>query len=255
MKRLFILVTFLSTLAIATSAQTAQIGGRQWKLVELNGSQVGISSAYLEFDRDQNRMSGNAGCNRMFGGVEIRGRQIVFSNIGTTRMACADGRVQGTETAFLTALKNIDRFRQSGDTLELSNRRRVLIRFVAKQDSDHAGGAVRLENKKWVLESIGSTSVSKTGRTAFIAFDKAKASAGGNSSCNVFGGSYTASGSTLKITEVISTMRACIEDERMDIERQFLDALRATNRYKIQNEKLILYRDDRLLLTMTGEAK
>lgn len=254
MKRLFILVIFLSTLAIAASAQTTRIGGRQWKLLELNGSRVGTSNAYVEFDTAEKRVSGNAGCNRMFGGVEIHGRQIVFSNIATTRMACADPRIQGIETAFLAALKNVDRFRQSGNTLELSNRRRVVIRFVANQNSDHPG-AVGLEDKKWVLESLGSGPVSKIGRTAFLAFDKAKASAGGNSSCNVFGGSYSAKGSTLKITEVMSTMRACIEDERMDIERQFLDALRETNRYKIQDDKLMLYRDDRLLLTMTGEAK
>jgi heat shock protein HslJ len=154
----------------------------------------------------------------------------------------------GAETAFLSALKNIDRFRQSRNTLELLKGRRVVIRFSATPAS-------RLEDKKWVLDSIGSTSVSKIGRTAFLVFDKTKASAGGNSSCNVFGGTYSATGSTLKITEVISTMRACIEDERMEIERQFLDALRETNRYQVRNNKLMLYKDDRLLLTMTGEAK
>ena len=251
MKRLFILVIFLSTLATAASAYTPRIGGRQWKLVELNGSRIGTSNAHFEFDRDQKRMTGNSGCNRMFGGVEIRGRQIVFSNIGTTRMACADRRMQDIETALLAELKNVDGFQQSGNTLELLDHRRVAVKFVAAPPE----GPTRLEDKKWVLESIGTASVSKIGRTAFLAFDKSKASAGGNSSCNVFGGSYSATGTTLKITDVISTMRACVEDERMDIERQFLDALRETNRFKIRNDKLMLYRDDRLLLTMTGEAK
>jgi heat shock protein HslJ len=86
-------------------------------------------------------------------------------------------------------------------------------------------------------------------------FDKNKGSAGGNSSCNVFGGSYTATGRTLKITEVISTMRACIEDDRMSIEREFLDGLRQANRYEIERGKLMLYRNQRLLLTFDGERK
>jgi heat shock protein HslJ len=223
--------------------------GRQWKLVELNGSPVKASNAYLEFDLARKRMTGHGGCNRMFGGIEISGRRIAFSAIGTTRMACSDMSV---ETAFLTALKGIDRFRQSGNTLELTKGRRVVMRFTDKQAPIRSSG---LEEKKWVLESIGSTPVSKIGRTAFLVFDKVKASAGGNSSCNIFGGSYSSEADTLKITDVISTMRACIEDERMDIERQFLDALRETNRYKIRNSELMLYRDDRLLVTMIGGPK
>ena len=86
-------------------------------------------------------------------------------------------------------------------------------------------------------------------------FDPAKRSAGGDSSCNVFGGSYSAIGNTLKLTEIVSTMRACIEDDRMLIERQFLDALRATNRYEIERGKLMLYQNRRLLVTLNGEAK
>src|SRR6478736_5822102 len=110
MKRTFLLITFVSALCYGASAQPLKMDGRPWKLVELNGSRIESSRAYLEFDRDRKRMTGNAGCNRIFGGVEIRGRQIVFSNIGTTRMACADGEAQAVETALLSALKRVDRF-------------------------------------------------------------------------------------------------------------------------------------------------
>ena len=257
MKRIFLLLALLSIFGIAASAQSLHIDGRQWKLIELNGSPVGTSNAYLQFDGGQTRVSGNAGCNRMFGVVEIRGRQIVFSNIGTTRMACVAPLSQKSETAFLSRLKNVDRFRLSENTLEMMVGRRVALRFEApvKQKPEDPSDAVQLEDKKWMLESIGSSGVSKTGRTAFLVFDNAKGSAGGNSSCNVFGGSYSSTGGTLKITEIISTMRACVEDERMDIERQFLDGLRETNRFNIRNGKLMLYRNDRLLLTLAGESK
>jgi Heat shock protein len=249
MKRTFLLITFLIALCIGVAAQPLHIDARQWKLVELNGSPIKASNAYLEFDFDQKRMTGNSGCNRMFGGFEISGRKLAFSNIATTRMACPD---MAAETALLTALKSVDRFRQSGNTLELSKGRTVVIRFADEKASVRAFG---LEEKKWVLESIGSQPVSTAGRSAFLVFDKAKASAGGNSSCNVFGGSYSTTGQTIEIIEIISTMMACLEDSRMDIERQFLDALRETNRYKIRNNKLMLYRDEGLLLTMTGEPK
>ncbi len=81
-------------------------------------------------------------------------------------------------------------------------------------------------------------------------FNSKKKSAGGNAGCNVFGGDYTATNNTLKITEIISTMRACIEDDKMSVEREFLDGLRSANRYNIRNGKLFLYRGNVLLLTL-----
>jgi heat shock protein HslJ len=62
-------------------------------------------------------------------------------------------------------------------------------------------------------------------------------------------------GRELRITETISTMRACIEDERMQVEREFLDGLRRTDRYEIRVNKLILYQGRNLLLTFEGRKK
>lgn len=256
MKKLVILTAILSLSAIAAAAQAGRIGTRQWKLVELNGSRIPASSkAYIELDSNRTRFTGNTGCNRMFGSVYVQGRRIDLSNIGTTRMACLQPRVRITETAFVRALENADRFRQQGNSLEFYDRNRLLMRFVAESKQPPVEDGLGLEDRKWMLDAIRGVEVSKVGRTAFVVFDDTKKSAGGNSSCNVFGGSYSSNGSTLKITDVISTMRACIEDDRMSIERDFLDGLRQANRYDISRNKLMLYRNDRLLLTFVGEKK
>ena len=258
MKRLFVLIAFASAVATSALAQTGQIGVRQWKLVELNRVNVANSSAaYLELNADQARFTGNAGCNRMFGTVSVRRDRVDFSNIGTTKMACADRRVERAESDFVRALENADRFERRGNSLELYFRRRLVMKFTAltKQPPQDPADDVRLEDRKWMLEATEGVPVSKLGRTAFVVFDKDKGSAGGNTGCNVFGGSYSAVGRTMKLTEVISTMRACIEDERMKIEREFLDGLEKTNRYEIRREKLMLYQNNRLLLTFNGEAK
>lgn len=258
MKRLLMLVTILSAFATAAFAQAGQIGVRQWKLVQLNGVNVSDSSpAYLELNAEQSRFTGNAGCNRMFGAVTIRRDRVDFSNIGTTKMACADRRAQRLESDLVRALENADRFERRGNSLELYVRRRLVMKFNAptKRPPQDPIDQVRIEDKKWMLEAIKGAPVSRLGRTAFVVFDKGKGSAGGNTGCNVFGGSYSAVGRALKIIEVISTMRACIEDERMKIEREFLDGLEKANRYEIQGEKLMLYQNKRLLLTFNGEAK
>ena len=152
----------------------------------------------------------------------------------------------------------MDRYRQVRDTLELLDRNRVVLKFTAmhKEYPDNGGEqGTRLEDKKWMLESIAGRKTLTAIDKAFLVFDAEKKSAGGDSSCNVFGGSYSVKGDRLQITDVVSTMRACIEDDRMDTERHFLDGLRATNRYKIENNRLLLYRGEKLLLTLRGERK
>jgi heat shock protein HslJ len=255
MKRVFVFLAIVSALGGAVLAQSGRLGTRQWKLVQLDGVHVADASrAHLELNLNQTRFTGNTGCNRMNGAVEVRGWRIDFSNIATTKMACVEQRAGRVETGFVRALENVDRFRLIGDSLDLLDRNRVVARLRAmpRPIPDGDDQRIDLEDRKWVLEAIKGVAVSKLGRTAFVVFDNNKGSAGGNSSCNVFGGSYTSSGSTLKITDVISTMRACIEDERMSIEREFLDGLRMANRYRIERGKLFLYRNDRLLLTFEG---
>lgn len=252
MKRLLIVLMIVAAGAIGATAQGSRLGG-QWDLVEINGEDVADLEAYLEFAANQKRFTGNTGCNRMFGPVGTRGQRIDFSNVGMTRMACGpDRRKQRIETALVEGLDHVERFRRTGNSLVLTGPATVM-KFVL-----HAGkpaNGIRLEDKKWTLAAIKGVPVSKLGESAFVVFDAAKGSAGGNSSCNVFGGSYTTKGDSLKITDVISTMRACIEDDRMTIEREFLDGLRSATRYEIKDGKLILYQDRRLLLTFTGEAK
>lgn len=255
MKTLGLLV-LMAAATVASSAQAERIGSRQWKLAEVDGMNVGTSSmAYLELDPRQTRFTGHTGCNRMFGSVDVEGRRLDFSNIGTTRMACIEPRARRVETAFVKGLENVDRFRERGNSLELYDRNRLVMRLSAATKLPPQDNDAGLEDRKWVLASIAGTPVGKLGETAFIVFDKRKQSAGGNSSCNVFGGSYASKGSTLKINDVVSTMRACVEDERMSIEREFLDGLQKANRYEIKKDKLMLYRDKQLLLRFTGEAK
>jgi len=109
--------------------------------------------------------------------------------------------------------------------------------------------------KKWVLTAIAREDIAIKGETPFIVFDKEKGSAGGNTGCNVFGSTARIESKKLSITEVVSTMRACIEDERMDIERQFLDALQKADRFAIDDNILTIFRGETELLRFHGEAK
>lgn len=242
----------------AVSAQTATLQGKIWNLTQMNGKKVEGTRTFLEFEADGKSVTGNAGCNRMFGGVTMGRQTMRFSGIGTTRMFCDE--LMDSETGFLNALKKVTRYRVSGGKLTLFAGKRAVLRFAgSKPGGDDAPEPqkFRLEDRKWILESVKGRSVDGIKETAFINFDAEKRSAGGNTSCNAFGGSYEASaGNKIRIFDTFSTMRACIEDDRMSIERDMLDALRRANRYKILNDRLELFNDSMLLLAaFVGKAK
>lgn len=240
-------------------AKSADIDGIQWTLTYANGREVTSSLAYFEIDRNGRRFTGSTGCNRMFGTVEVKGQTIDFAGIGMTKKMCRPEPGSVSEMSFVNALDKAVRYVRNGTTLHVFDRRgrtilrfKRLVRLPPVQDEPAGNG---LGDRKWVLESIGNRRNVAPIKGAFVNFDAAKGSAGGNSGCNVFGGEYTAAGSRITIKEIVSTMRACIEDDRMTIEREFLDGLRAANRFEIRGGRLFLYRGSRLLLTLRGEAK
>ena len=252
--KLFVIIGLLSLGIFAQRTDLTDLSDRRWDLTEINGKRIYSSKAYLEIDDSLNRFSGNAGCNRMFGSLIISGRNINFSGVGTTKMYCNDKGVMKLEADFTRALERVTRFEKTGNNLSLYARNRLVLRFKGAESKDN-NSDLKLEDKKWVLESIKSRRLPKLETAPFINFDKQKGSAGGNTGCNVFGGNYSATRETIAITNIISTMRACIEDERMNVERQFKNGLELANRFEIKGGKLNLYQNRILLLTFRAENK
>lgn len=108
--------------------------GTNWHLVQLDGQRVtqvaGQRAPQLTIAADGKQVSGHGGCNRMSGPVEIRGDRIGFSQLSSTRMACAMG--QALESAFFDALERSARWEIKGDHLDLRDARgRVIARLEA----------------------------------------------------------------------------------------------------------------------------
>ena len=257
--------TLFFTLAILTIGATAAFGQKRaledtnWKLVEANGVRVTRSDAAISFDNAVRGFSGNTGCNSMSGTVDVRGRNIDFGPVRTTRRACKLAAGNVAESVVLRGLENARTFDVRGDNLRLYDRRgRVLLRFTKSERGDNSGGndAARLDDRKWVLEQIKGRQTFVPLPYAFINFDAQRRSAGGDSSCNVFGGEYTVTGDRINIRNIVSTMRACVEDSsKMSTERDMLDGLRTANRFEISGNRLNLYHGRELLLTFRGERK
>ena len=259
MKNLILIFAIIAASSFAAFSQADRINDIQWTLTDANGKAVTNSSAYFEIDTAHTKFTGNTGCNRMFGAISLRGKLITFSNVGTTKMMCKLPAGSLPENAFLSGLNKTARYAVEGNTLNLFDRRgRTVLRFkrLVKQAPEETPTIdIKLDDRKWMLESVGNRKTLVAIEGVFVNFDAQKKSAGGNAGCNVFGGDYSAARSTMKIDQVISTMRACTNDGKMDLEREFLDGLRQADRYEIKDGKLFLYDGKKLLLTLRGEAK
>ena len=225
-----------------------------WELTVLNGRRMDDSNAYLNFDAAKKKISGNAGCNSFFGSYSVRSNSIKFSKIGTTKMFCTKPGVMKDENEFIRALSAATRYAVTRKTLSIYEGRKKILEFK-EQPIKLSLATTILAEKKWFLDGVKEREPDASKDVPFIVFDEDKGSAGGNTGCNVFGGSYSVKEYSLSITEVISTMRACIEDDRMDTERNFLDGLSRTTRFELKDDQLLLYEKDKLLLTFTGYDK
>lgn len=95
---------------------------RYWKLSEINGEPVkqpefSLQTAYLFFEMDEMRVSGNTGCNSLGGDFKLEDTNgLNFVNLITTKKACVD---IPWETDYLKALRSVDHYKLDEDRLVL----------------------------------------------------------------------------------------------------------------------------------------
>jgi heat shock protein HslJ len=250
----FLTLSFILLTGMAAFGQKRTLDSTNWKLVEANGRRITNTAASISFNGDASTFGGNTGCNSASGSVDIRGRNIDFGAIRTTKRACKLMAGNVDEGTFLSGLENARRFDVTGDMLRLYDRRgRTLLRF--KRAMVESGDATRLDDRKWVLEQIQGRQTFVPLPYAFVVFDPRKMSAGGNDSCNSFGGSYSVTDGRIAITHIIHTMMACTKDNKMSVEQDMLEGLQQADRYEIRDERLMLYHGRELLLTFRGDKK
>lgn len=80
----------------------------------------------------------------------------------------------------------------------------------------------------------------------------------GNTGCNSLFGKYEIDLYTINFSDIAVTSRHCAEDNAMDVEREFLDALNNTGSFElVDNNTLLLYSktDRSILLKATKDKK
>lgn len=120
----------------------------------------------------------------------------------------------------------------------------LLSAFIMKKDSlQHPS----LYETKWILKKANNKQGTEEVNTkAFIRFDEEKKRAGGNGSCNTFGGALIVFNDAISISHLFSTKMYCEGVQKT--EDHFFRQLEKVNRFEIKGNILILYHDKEVLL-------
>lgn len=127
---LFLILIGLGAISCNSSRNMVKLTGVKWVLEKMDGKPLQMkengNKVYIHFNDTEKRADGMAGCNRFFGGYEMDGKTLKFSQMGSTRMACPDMEV---ESAFFKMLESTDRFEIKDHKLLLMQGNQVLGEF------------------------------------------------------------------------------------------------------------------------------
>jgi heat shock protein HslJ len=151
-RRSVLVVVALMSFAVLAQSQTTRdlstdqrvLTGTEWRLISFGpsgaeASLVAGTTVTLKFGED-GRASGSTGCNSYGGTYQVRGDNISFGRLISTRRACLDQNANQQEQRFLSALEAANRFRLSSDRLTiLSDRGRNALNFVNSRHSEPSG--------------------------------------------------------------------------------------------------------------------
>lgn len=245
---LFLAIAF--TVFGSTGLAQKSLGGKRWQLVELNGEKPKDPRAYIEFNETEKRITGNGGCNRMFGTYESGDGGFKTSGIGSTRMMCMKPGTMENESALFKALGEAVKLNIKGGDLSLYDSSGVVIAKF-RSDQKRPVGPATLTSRKWMLQSIEGKKVLLEENPPFL---NLTSGASGSSGCNSFGGGFELNGSSIKFKDILQTLIGC-GGERGEVERGFLGGLGNTDRYVVKKNTLTFYQGDKELLTFTGTTK
>jgi len=102
-----------------------------------------------------------------------------------------------------------------------------------------------LTGTEWRLVSLGPAGAAAhvlPGTNATLNFED-NGRAGGSTGCNSYGGSYQVRGDGISFSRLISTRRACLDQNANQQERRFLSALEAASRFRLTENRLTILSD------------
>ncbi len=248
-KFLLVVLTLTSLVISACQPQQSASPIGIWNLIELNGNVV-PSDTNIHMILDENRLSGNDGCNHFGGSYTTEGNSFsVGKDLMSTLMAC-EGPIMQRADEFNKALQTSTKYQLTGNQLQLLDENGKVVAVFEAQSQDLAGTSwlATFVMSETPQDAVSSGSIQAAQQT--LAFDQ-EGKLNGNAGCNDYFADYTVDGSSLSIGAIGSTEMFCGEG-LMAEETAFLTALENAASYQITGNTLqMLDSDDNTLISLT----
>ena len=116
-RTVLVLALALSTAGAVLASPGDELTGTRWRLTAI-GDEPALANpeVTLEF-REGGRAGGSSGCNTYGGAYRADGRTVSFSELVSTKRACANEAANVQETTFLQAIGAATSYAVRGDTL------------------------------------------------------------------------------------------------------------------------------------------
>lgn len=130
--RIFTGFLFIALMFVSANAQNLK---GQWKLVEMTveGARFDLTSdktPTLVFG-EENRVSGNGGCNRYSTTFDLTRKTIDFRPFVSTKMACVDQKRNSQEVKYFVAFDKVNKFKISKKSLTFTDKnKKNVLKFV-----------------------------------------------------------------------------------------------------------------------------
>jgi len=133
-----IVLTACSSVRTESEVRNMTLEDTQWRLVQLLDEAVSERGNPMRHPAlaflPEGRVAGSDGCNRLMGGYRHQGKQLQFTQLASTMMACVDG--METADQFNLLMAKVHRYNIEGDVLELfSESGELLMRFYSEKNN------------------------------------------------------------------------------------------------------------------------
>jgi heat shock protein HslJ len=209
-----------------------------WVLTSLPGRTL-LPSATPTLVVEGGRVAGSDGCNR-FGGplttaVEGARFEVGGGMIGT-RMACPEAVMQQA-SAYTAALQQARRYQVVEGRLQLLDAQGAVLATFAPQARSLAATSWKVNSYNNGRQAVVSLA---TGTAITMNFD-AQGRVSGSAGCNNFTGTWSGTGSQVRISQLAATRRMCVEPKGvMEQEAAFLMALESATTARFEGNRLEL---------------
>lgn len=198
----------LSACGATKQASIASLAG-EWEIHTADGKALkGETTPFIGINTDNGTVYGSTGCNDLTGSIDKNSKPgtIDFSQLGSTRMMCAD---MTTERTVMDMLNSAKGYKVDGDKVILTDAKGKTVARLESRKGKMSHSDLQGE---WKIASVDGMTSESAEVSPSIWFDTEEHLVHGCAGCNTFDGSYTTGGKqTLKFGDIAATMRLCAD--------------------------------------------